>query len=111
MTEEGLFEFAREKGWDKLLDIARSTHSLADVAARVGKKERDLDIELRAMQALGLVQLAKKPDETYCYITTGLGLKFLQEENKKKGLTYTCQLCGTTTGVPHICSVFCPELG
>lgn len=110
MTEEEVFEYARENGWYQILNIARNTHTLSDVARMTGRKENTLGIELKAMAALGLVQLVQRTTGTYAYLTTGLGIKFLQEQNKKRGLTYSCLLCGTTTGMPHICPAFYPEL-
>ncbi|MBI2062456.1 MAG: hypothetical protein HYT64_02090 [Candidatus Yanofskybacteria bacterium] len=109
MTREKLFKFAAEEGWDKVLDVSRETHSLSEIAAKTGKKQRHLEIELQAMCAMGLLYLSKKAGGGYVYVTTVLGVKFLQEQNKKKGLTYRCLLCGTTTGQPHVCPCFHPE--
>ena len=109
MTREGLFEFAAEKRWQEVLETARTTHSLPEIAAKLNKRENSLLVEFRAMCAMGLLQLLEKAGGGYMYVTTVLGVKFLQEENTKKGLTYSCQLCGITTGQPHICPVFFPE--
>lgn len=109
MNKEAVFGFAREKGWYQVLDMSRETHDLSEIAKNLNKKEILLQIELRVMCSLGLVQLVQKPGNKYSYVTTVLGVKFLQEENLKRGLTYTCQLCGTTTGQPHICPEFYPE--
>lgn len=109
MTREGLFEFAKKNGWDKVLEVGRETHTLSEIAAKLNKKEGRLQIELRAMCAMGLMRLVENPGKKCLYITTILGVKFLQEENKKVGRTYSCQWCGTTTGQPHICPIIYPE--
>lgn len=106
MTREGLFEFAREKGWDKILTVACETHSFSDIASQLNKKEINLHIELRVMEAMGLLQLTNKTGGGYRYIPTVLGIEFLQEQNEKNGKTFSCLLCGTTTGMPHVCPIF-----
>lgn len=106
MTREKLFEFAAEKGWHEILEVAYDTHSLSGIAGRLNKNEKHLEIELRAMCAMELLQLSQKVGGGYVYTLTVLGIKFLQEENKKVGRTYSCLLCGTTTGVPHVCPIF-----
>lgn len=106
MTKEKLFEFVVEKGWDKILTVACETHSLSDIASKLNKKEVNLHIELRAMQSMGLLHLANKAGGGYRYIPTVWGIKFLQEQNEKVGKTFSCLLCGTTTGTPHVCPVF-----
>jgi hypothetical protein len=109
VTKEKLFEFAAEKGWHKVLELAHNIHTLPEIAAKLNKKESHLHIELRAMQAMGLLQLSAKAGGGYLYMPTFLGIKFLQEENKKIGRTFSCQICGTTTGIPHVCPEFYPE--
>ncbi|MBI2068603.1 MAG: hypothetical protein HYT67_00645 [Candidatus Yanofskybacteria bacterium] len=109
MTKEALFEFAAEKGWDKFLELAHNIHSLPEIAAKLNKKEKHLEIELRAMCAMGLLQLVSKIPGRYRYSPTILGIKFMQEQNKKIGRTCFCQICGTTTGQPHVCPEFYPE--
>lgn len=109
MTKEKLFEFAREKGWDEILKVACETHSLSDIASKLNKKEINLQMELWAMQAMGLLQLSNKAGGGYRYVPTFLGIKFIQEQNEKAGRTFSCQLCGTTTGLPHVCPEFYPE--
>lgn len=81
MTKERLFEFAKEKGWDKVLEVCRTHHSLSEIEARVNKRVSYLLIELRAMCALGLMQLVKKGDGGYAYAATELGLEFLKSKN------------------------------
>lgn len=110
MTKEKLFEFAVEKGWDKVLDVSCGTHSLSLIAAKTGKKQKHLEIELRVMCAMGLIRLDQKPEGGYRYAPTILGIKFLQEQNMKNGKTFSCQICGTTTGQPHLCPEFYPEM-
>ena len=78
-TEEKVLEFAREKGWDKLLKIMTETHDLSEVATRFGTKESSLQIELRVMCSLKLIRLIQKPDKKYAYIASGLGLKLLEQ--------------------------------
>ena len=109
MTREKLFEFAKERGWDKILEAAYETHSLTKLAALFSKKESHLRVELREMQALGLLALIGKVGG-YRYAPTVWGIKFLQEESEKAGKTYSCLLCGTTTGLPHVCPIFNPEM-
>ena len=109
MTREKLFEFAAEKGWDKILDIAHNLHSVPEIAAKLKKKDSTLQVELRAMCATGLLQLVSKIEGRYRYAPTVLGIRFLQEQNKKVGKTFSCQLCGTTTGSPHVCPEIFPE--
>lgn len=108
MTKEGLFEHAKEKGWHEILEAAYHTHSLPALAGLLEKKESALQVELGAMKALGLMGLAVSV-KGIIYSPTVLGIQFLQEENAKRGLTFSCQLCGTTTGTPHLCPVFYPE--
>lgn len=81
MTEEKLFEFAKEKGWHKVLEVCRTCHSLTEVAARTNRSEKDLLIEFNAMRALGLVQLVNKSEGGYAYVVTELGLKFLRGQS------------------------------
>jgi len=107
MTKEKLFEFAVEKGWHEILEAAYHTHSLPALAGLLKKKENVLLVELRAMQGLGLLALTRKTGEGFAaYIPTFWGIKFMQEENKKRGRTFFCLLCGTTTGRPHVCPCF-----
>lgn len=106
MTKEKLFEFAAEKGWHEILQVAYGVHSLPDLATKINKKESMLQIELKAMQTVDLVHLIGAIKGKYRYAPTFLGIKFLQEQNKKAGRTYSCLLCGTTTGIPHVCPVF-----
>ena len=110
MTQEKLFEFANERGWHKILEAAYTIHSLNELATLFNKKERSLLIELRVMESLGLLSLSGKPNGLLAYVPTVLGIKFLQEQNMKKGRTFTCHICGTTTGVPHLCPEFYPEM-
>ena len=110
MTKEKLFEFAKEKGWHEILKVACENHSLSGIASKLNKKEINLHLELRAMQSLGLLELLNKTEGGYRYVPTVLGIKFLQEENKKAGRTFSCLLCGTTTGIPHLCPCFFPQL-
>ena len=111
MTNEKLFEFAAEKGWDKFLEAAYNIHTLPELATKLGKKESHLNIEIRAMCALGLLGLLPKLGGGYRCAPTVLGAKFIQAQNVKKGKTFSCQLCGTTTGLPHVCPAFYPEFG
>ncbi|GEM_PF-5483278 len=110
MIREKLFAFAVEQGWYEVLEVAYNTHSLFDIAGKLNKKESRLEIELQAMYDMGLLQLSGKSEGGWLYMPTILGIKFLQEQNKKKGRTYSCLLCGTTTGTPHLCPCFYPEL-
>ena len=57
MTREKLFEFAAEKGWDQVLEVALDIHQLSEIAKKLNKREGVLQIELRAMQAMGLLAL------------------------------------------------------
>ena len=111
MTKEKLFEFAVEKGWDQILEVAYNVHSLPEISVKLNKKQNHLEIELRAMCAMGLLLLSQKAGGGYCYFITVLGVKFMQEQNMKKGKTFSCLICGTTTGFPHVCPVFYPEYG
>lgn len=106
MTKEKLFEFAARKGWDKILEVAHNIHSLPEIAAKLNKKESTLTLELRAMQSMGLLDLTRKAGGGCLYIPNFWGIRFMQEQNAKKRLTYSCLLCGTTTGMPHVCPVF-----
>ena len=106
MTREGLFEFAAEKGWHEILEVAHDIHSLSEIAAKLNKKESTLQVELRTMCALGLLGLSEKAEGRYSYIPTFLGIRFMQEQNEKIGRTFSCLLCGTTTGLPHVCPLF-----
>lgn len=106
MTREKLFAFATEKGWNEILEVAYETHSLLGIAVRLKKEEGRLKIELQNMCDMGLLLLTQNKDGKHIYLLTVLGIKFLQEENKKVGRTYSCLLCGTTTGFPHVCPVF-----
>lgn len=110
MTREKLFEFAAEKGWHKILEVAHDIHLLPEIASKLNKKENVLQVELSAMQSLGLLILIGAIGGKYRYIPTFLGIKFIQEQNKKIGKTFSCQLCGTTTGMPHVCPCFYPEM-
>ncbi|OGN01793.1 MAG: hypothetical protein A3I26_03580 [Candidatus Yanofskybacteria bacterium RIFCSPLOWO2_02_FULL_43_10] len=110
MTKEKLFEFAAERGWDKVLELAHNIHTLPEIAAKLNKEQSHLEIELRAMCAMGLLQLVSQIPERYRYVPTVLGVKFMQEQNQKEGRTFSCQLCGTTTGRPHVCPEFYPEM-
>ena len=51
-SEEKILEYARENGWDKILEKARTTHTIKEIEAEIGRKISD--IEIRAMCALGL---------------------------------------------------------
>jgi len=111
MTREKLFEFAEKKGWDKFLEVIHDTHSFPEIAVKLKFKRREgvLWAELRKMQSFALLHIVSNTSGRPLYIPTFLGIKFLQEQNKKKGLTFSCLLCGTTTGVPHLCPKFYPE--
>ena len=75
--EEKTLEYAREKGWDKILEIARTNHNLREIEAQIGRKISD--IEIRAICALGLSQIVNKEGGGYALVPTGLGLKLLQK--------------------------------
>jgi len=76
MTEETLFEYARENGWDKLFELAKTNHTLPEIEAKMGRKIHD--IEIRAMCALGLTQIIEKDTGGYALILTKLGLKLIE---------------------------------
>ena len=75
MTEEKLLEFAQEKGWDKILALSKTIHSLPEIEDILNRKIPD--IEIRAMCALGLTKIIQKEGGGYSLIATDLGLKLL----------------------------------
>lgn len=81
-SEEKTLEYAREKGWDKILEKAKSFHSLHEIESAIGHKISD--IEIRAMCSLGLTQLIEKGEGGLALVATELGLKLLAKTDKPK---------------------------
>ncbi len=77
-TEEKTLEFAKEKGWDKILEKAKTTHDLKEIESEIGRKISD--IEIRAMCSLGLAQIVTKEQGGYALVATELGLKLIAKE-------------------------------
>ncbi|KKT81924.1 MAG: hypothetical protein A3B99_04550 [Candidatus Yanofskybacteria bacterium RIFCSPHIGHO2_02_FULL_44_12b] len=77
--DEKILEFAKERGWDQILDKSRTTHSLSKIESEIGRKISD--IEIRVMCALGLTQIMPKEEGGYALVATELGLKLLKESN------------------------------
>lgn len=76
-SEEKVLEFAREKGWDKILKLSQTHHSLPDIESALGRKITD--VEIRAMCTLGLTQILEKKGGGYALAVTELGLKLLEK--------------------------------
>ena len=79
-TEEKTLEYAREKGWNKILEKAKTTHSLKEIEAALGCKISD--IEIRAMCSLGLARIVTKELGGYALVATELGLKLLENQSE-----------------------------
>lgn len=78
-TEEKTLEYAKEKGWDRILKISIKNHNISEIERSIGRKISD--VEIRAMCALNITQIVTKEGGGYALIPTGLGLKLLQEES------------------------------
>lgn len=109
MTREKLSELASERGWYEILEAAYEIHSLPEIVAKLNKNEGVLLAELRKMQSFGLMGFIGQKGGVSRYNPTIWGIKLLQEENVRKGRTYKCLICGTTTGLPHVCPAFDPR--
>ena len=83
MTEEGLFEYAIGKGWDKILETVRTDHSLPEIAVALNMTEIWLLRELQITCGVGLMSL-RKSEKGYTYTVTELGLKFLEKQKRPK---------------------------
>jgi len=79
MTEEKLLKLVIERGWHQFLRAAQNTQSLYDLSLKLGKSRNHMLLELKAIRALGLVELVNKDGGGYRCIPTALGIKFLQE--------------------------------